>query len=258
MELAGHKCVGFCEFDKNAVASYVSMHCITEEQRKYLATLDFKKRQKEILKEEYRNGEWYCNDIRQVTGANIPRADCWGFGAPCQDFSIAGVRKGLAGDRSSLIREVFRVVSEIPAADRPKYLIYENVKGMLSSNGGWDYAAILFEMAGLGYDIEWQNCNSKDFGVPQNRERIYTIGRLRDRCTKKVFSFGRSNEKDNLERINQVGFQSSENRDNVNQYRVYDSNGIAPCLNTAEGGGREPHVVVPTKFGIDYNMGGRA
>lgn len=58
LELAGHTCVGFCEWDKFATASYTSMHCITEEQRKFLATLDLNKRQKEILKEEYRNGEW--------------------------------------------------------------------------------------------------------------------------------------------------------------------------------------------------------
>ena len=68
MQQAGNQCVGFCEFDKFAVASNVSMHCITEEQRKHLETFDFKKRQKEILKEEYRNGEWYANDIRGIYG----------------------------------------------------------------------------------------------------------------------------------------------------------------------------------------------
>lgn len=66
MQQAGHQCVVFCEFDKFAVASYVSMHCITEDQRKHLGTFDLKKRQKEILKEEYKNGEWYANDIRTV------------------------------------------------------------------------------------------------------------------------------------------------------------------------------------------------
>lgn len=83
MELAGHKCIGFCEWDKFATASYTSMHLITEEQRAYLATLDLKKRQKEILKDEYRNGEWYSPDIRQVGAGNVPRVDCWCFGAPC-------------------------------------------------------------------------------------------------------------------------------------------------------------------------------
>jgi site-specific DNA-cytosine methylase len=83
MELAGHKCVGFCEFDKFAVASYTSMHLITDEQRNYLAALPLKQRQKEILKDEYRNGEWYANDITRVCAADIPRADCWCAGFPC-------------------------------------------------------------------------------------------------------------------------------------------------------------------------------
>ena len=61
MEMAGHECVGFCEFDKFATASYISMHLITQEQREYLSKMPLKQRQKEILKEEYRNGEWYAN-----------------------------------------------------------------------------------------------------------------------------------------------------------------------------------------------------
>ncbi len=176
LELAGHKCVGFCEWDKFATASYTSMHCITEEQRAYLATLDLKQRQKEILKEEYRNGEFYSNDVRLIGRGNVPRADIWTFGAPCQDFSVAGHRKGLEGDRSSLVREVFRAISELEEADRPTWLIYENVKGMLSSNRGYDFAAILLEMEQLGYDIEWEVFNTKNFGIPQNRERVYTVG----------------------------------------------------------------------------------
>lgn len=83
MELAGHECVGFCEFDKFATASYISMHLLTDEQRKALEELPRKKRQKEILKDEYRNGEWYANDIRRVCADDIPKADCWCFGFPC-------------------------------------------------------------------------------------------------------------------------------------------------------------------------------
>lgn len=90
MELAGHKCVGFCEFDKFATASYISMHLLTQKQRESLEKVPLKKRQKEILKEEYRNGEWYANDIRRVYARDIPRADCWCFGFPCQDISVAG------------------------------------------------------------------------------------------------------------------------------------------------------------------------
>lgn len=83
MELAEHECVGFCEFDKFATASYISMHLLTDEQRKRLNELPQKKRQKEILKDEYRNGEWYANDVRRVCADDIPKADCWCFGFPC-------------------------------------------------------------------------------------------------------------------------------------------------------------------------------
>lgn len=145
MELAGHTCVGFCEFDKFATASYTSMYLITDGQREYLETLPLKQRQKEILKEEYRNGLWYANDIRSVEAGDIPRADIWCFGAPCQSFSIAGKREGLDGE-SGLVREVFRILRNIKEEDRPEWLIYENVKGMLSSTKGFDYLAILLEM----------------------------------------------------------------------------------------------------------------
>lgn len=305
MELAGHKCLGFCEWDKYARMSYISMHCITEEQRQYLATLDLKQRQKEILKDEYLNGEWCSDDIRSVDATNIPKADCWCFGAPCQDFSVAGNRAGLSGDRSSLVREVFRILNDIPEEDRPEWLIYENVRGMLSSNRGFDFLSILLELEMGGYDIEWQLLNSKLHGVPQNRERVYTIGHLRRKGTKKVFPLSATNGKDSVQHeqtrekwgaklfkqfpgekflpmsdafmsdvgtdtastltaryykglgnhkdnmvvekageINQIGHLDGRNRDNPSQYRVYGDDGIAPCMNTCGGGGREPHVSV--------------
>jgi len=246
MELAGHECKGFCEWDKYATASYTSMHLITEEQRKYLATLDIKKRQKEILKDEYRNGEWYSNDIRNVDARSMPQVDCWCFGAPCQDFSIAGKRAGLDGDRSSLIREVFRIIRETREEDRPEWLIYENVKGMLSSNGGADYLAILMEMDELGYDTEWQIFNSKNWGVPQNRERVYTIGHFRAKGSRKVFPLGITDGEDHIQ-VRQVG-QIEAKRDNPQRYRVYSEGGVSPCLNTMEGGGLEPHIPVKVEL----------
>jgi len=242
MELAGHECKGFCEWDKYAAASYISMHLITDDQRQYLATLDKKKRQKEILKEEYRNGEWYSNDIRNVDARSVPKVDCWCFGAPCQDFSIAGKRAGLEGDRSSLIREVFRILWEEREKDRPEWLIYENVKGMLSSNKGGDFLSILMEMDELGYDTEWQIFNSKNWGVPQNRERVYTIGHFRAKGSRKVFPIGSTDGEDNIQ-VEQIGQQDSH-RNNPNQYRVYSSGGVSPCLNCMEGGGREPHIPI--------------
>lgn len=237
LELSGHKCVGFCEWDKYAAASYTSMHLIDDKQREYLSTLTMKKRQKEILKDEYRNGEWYSNDIRNVDARSLPAADCWCFGAPCQDFSIAGKRAGLDGDRSSLIREIFRLLEEQEEQDRPEWLIYENVKGMLSSNKGLDYLSILSEMDRLGYDIEWQNINSKWF-VPQNRERIYTIGHLRRYGIRKILPIEGT---DGENSIQQLGCRIAE-RKNPNAYRVYSADGLSPCLGTMQGGGREPSI----------------
>lgn len=219
MELAGHECVGFCEWDKFAAASYTSMHLLTDEQRSRLADMDLKARQKEILKEEYRNGEWYSADVRLITADNVPRADCWCFGAPCQDFSIAGQRKGLGGDRSSLVREVFRVLGELKEEDRPEWLIYENVKGMLSSNRGFDFLAILLELDELGYDAEWEIFNTKNFGVPQNRERVYTVGHLRSRGRKQIFPLKGADGENSVCEVNQIGMQKSH-RTNPNQYRA--------------------------------------
>ena len=216
LELSGHECVGFCEFDKYAVMSYTSMHLITDEQRAYLETLPLKERQKEILKEKYRNGEWYADDIRTVYAGSIPKADCWCFGSPCQDFSICGERRGLDGDRSSLIREIFRLLGETREQDRPEWLIYENVKGMLSSNRGFDFLAILLEMDELGYDIEWQLVNSKYFGVPQSRERVFTIGHHRRFSERKILPVGefrKENEPDHRQEVLCSGAVTRPSRD---------------------------------------------
>ena len=253
MEQAGFKCVYTCEFDKH------------------------KRKEYEIIHGNIPEG---C-DIRDVRAADIPRADVWFFGAPCQDFSLAGLRKGLGGDRSSLIGEVFKLIEE-KAEDKPKWLVYENVKGMLSSNNGWDFLSILLAMDGLGYDVEWQTLNTKDFGIPQNRERVYTIGHLRKCGSKQILPITSTDGKDCNTKINivgstdpdrqiqqrkyiygddglmgcliatdykepkivQIGRIKSDKRENTNAYREYDSQGLSLCLNAMQGGGREPHVLV--------------
>lgn len=252
MELAGHKCVGFCEWDKYAAMSYTSMHLMNDEQRSRLSEMSLKQRQKEILKEEYRNGEWYSADVRLIRGDNIPKADCWCFGAPCQDFSIAGKRAGLSGDRSSLIREVFRILKEVPEENRPEWLIYENVKGMLSSNRGGDFGAILLEMGELGYDTEWQLFNTKNFGVPQNRERVYTVGHLRNRGRKQIFPLEGADGEDNVHEvttsviggIGEINFGKQFREGN----RVYDGTKIATALkasNVGNAGGNTNLYSIP-------------
>ena len=114
MELAGHKCIGFCEFDKFAMASYTAMHCMTDEDRERLAALPKNRRVAEAGKEEYRHGDG-TNDVRRIFAEDIPRADCWCFGFPCQDISVAGKQAGFKGNRSSLFSELsglFRTYEE--------------------------------------------------------------------------------------------------------------------------------------------------
>lgn len=199
MEQAGHKCIGFCERDKFAVASYTSMHCASKKQLAYLKTLPLKQRQKEILKEEYRNGEYYADDIERL--GNSPRADIWCFGFPCQDISVAGRRSGLAGARSGLFYTIIAQIKSKKKEDKPKILFIENVKNLLSVSDGWDFADVLSELDEAGYDVEWQVLNSKHFGVPQNRERIFIIGHLRGRSGQKVFPVN-GTDGENIKTIN--------------------------------------------------------
>ena len=248
MELAGHECVGFCEFDKFALASYTSMHLLTEAQREYLSTLPEKQRLKEILKEEYRNGEWFANDIRRVYAGDIPKADCWCFGFPCQDISIAGKQLGFQGNRSSLFFRVMYLIGQLKEEDKPSYLFIENVKNLLSVNGGWDFARLLIEMDGGGYDAEWQVLNSKDFGVPQNRERCFIIGHLRGRSTSKVFHIERA---DRENRVSMIAHKDGYRRNT----QVFGQNGITEALDTAQGGGRGHHVALPCFIDLSYQGG---
>lgn len=238
MELAGHECVGFCEFDKFATASYTSMHLLTLEQRERLNEMPLKQRRKEILKEEYRNGEWYANDIRRVYAGDIPRADCWCFGFPCQDISVAGKQLGFQGNRSNLFFRVMYLIGQLEEENRPTYLFIENVKNLLSVNGGWDFARLLIEMEQGGYDAEWQVLNSKDFGVPQNRERCFIIGHLRGRGSAEVFPVERTDREDSIQII---GHRDGYRRNT----QVFAQDGITEALSTCQGGGREHHVALP-------------
>lgn len=241
MELAGHECVGFCEFDKFATASYTSMHLLTQEQREFLDKMPLKQRQKEILKEEYRNGEWYANDIRRVYAGDIPKADCWCFGFPCQDISVAGKQLGFQGNRSSLFFRVMYLIGQLEEENRPTYLFIENVKNLLSVNGGWDFARLLIEMEQGGYDAEWQVLNSKDFGVPQNRERCFIIGHLRGRSISKVFPIEGTDGKNSVS-LNLFGCLNGRNSQ---RDRVYSDDGLALTISTKPGGNTEPKIAIP-------------
>lgn len=165
MESAGHECIGFCEIDKFARASYKAIHNT--------------------------KGEIELHDITAVSDEfirGIGRVDiiCGGF--PCQAFSIAGNRRGFEDTRGTLFFEIARFASIL----RPKYLFLENVKGLLNHENGITFETIISTLDELGYDVEWQVLNSKDFGVPQNRERVFIIGHLRGERTRNIFPFGRN------------------------------------------------------------------
>lgn len=171
MEQAGHTCAGYVEIDKFARKSYEAIHNI--------------------------EGEWTVHDITSVTDDDIRRLRdrgqidiiCGGF--PCQAFSIAGKRKGFADTRGTLFFEMARFANII----RPRYLFLENVKGLLQHDRGYTFEVILRTLDEHGYDAEWEMLNSKDFGVPQNRERVFIIGHLRGRSTRKVFPVSRDDRK---------------------------------------------------------------
>ena len=126
-----------------------------------------------VYKHQFPNST-YVGSVTDVRGAELPRIDLITFGSPCQDFSLAGKRKGMSGERSSLVSEAIRLIDEC----RPRVFVWENVKGTFSSNNGEDFAAIIQAFADLGgYTLEWQLLNTSWF-LPQNRERIYLVGYL--------------------------------------------------------------------------------
>lgn len=199
LELAGMKCIGFCEKDKFARKSYEAMY--------------------------ETKGEWFHDDITTIDPTRLPKADLWCAGSPCQNVSIAGKRAGLYGERSGLFFTFVELIKSQKEEDKPEWVLLENVKGLLSSGGGRDYLDYLSILDEAGYDLEWQVFNSKDYGVPQNRERIYTLGHLRRKGRRQVLPLSRESSS-HLKQL--VGGMQS--------YRVYDPSGIATTL-VGEGGG---------------------
>jgi DNA (cytosine-5)-methyltransferase 1 len=114
-------------------------------------------------------------NILEVKPNDIPDADIWSGGFPCQDLSAAGLRKGFAaGTRSSLAFRFLDLVEQ----RRPNWLVLENVPGLLTSNRGADFARLLSEMVELGYSVSWRVLDAQHFGVPQRRRRVFIVGNL--------------------------------------------------------------------------------
>lgn len=298
MELAGHTCLGHVEIDKYANKSYEAIF-----GKEDLIGSDITK---------ITDDEW-----RKYRG----KVDCICGGFPCQAFSIAGHRRGFEDTRGTLFFEICRAAKEI----KPCYLFLENVKGLLSHDKGETFKTMLLALDELGYDAEWKVLNSKDFGVPQNRERVFVIGHLRGAGTRKVFFVKGSNgeitklqrqgttantltarypygqatgsyvvKSEQHEKVTipiltpdrvekrQNGRRFKENGEpsftltaqdrhgviiqvgniiktdsfggNPKTGRVYSPEGLSPCLNTMEGGNREPKILQKAR---GYNKGGK-
>lgn len=300
LENAGHEMVGWVEWDKFARQSYEALYD-TE-------------------------GKYTASDIKSIeSGTELPSADLWAFGSPCTNISVAGNRVGLKGEQSSMFFQVIRLLNDRTWEEKPSILLMENVKNLLSSNRGWDFATVINKMDEAGYDVEWEVFNSS-WTIPQNRERVYIVGHKRGIAYTPVFPISRQNleakrkynvlrdvleqevdekfylSKDKVEQllandkkstfsnggdikvvgnisntghhaedvlnekgiartltatsfkhpvhiateVKQIGniSHSTSFGGNPQTGRVYDETGLSPTLNTMQGGGREPKVLV--------------
>lgn len=233
--LSGHECVGYSEIDKYAIQVY---------QKHFPNHINY-------------------GDITKIVPRELPDFELLVGGFPCQAFSIAGKRAGFNEKRGTLFFDIARII----ATKKPRLLLLENVKGLLSHDEGRTFEIIICTLDELGYDCQWQVLNSKDFGVPQNRERIFIIGHLRGTPRPEVFPFGFAEDTSSKKRITSTtidanywkgidnhvqrtsivvkGMLSDEKWDRFNESsrRVYDPIGISPTIPTVAGGGHTPKII---------------
>ena len=193
------ECVGFSEIDKYAKSIYIRHF----------------PRHKDL------------GDASEIRAEELLDFDLLVAGFPCQSFSLAGHRKGFDDTRGTLFFEIARICE----AKKPRYLLLENVKGLLSHDGGRTFKKMLWILSELGYDVEWEIYNSKSFSVPQNRERLYIKGYFRAECGGEILSQGRNrikaNDSINTTKIHKVGNLSNTGHGGKN---VYGKDGLSPTL----------------------------
>ncbi len=163
-------CVGFSEIDKYAI---------------------------QIYKQHYPNHKNY-GSATEINPEELPNFDMLCGGFPCQAFSIAGKRMGFEDTRGTLFFDIARIAK----VKRPRFLFLENVKGLLNHDNGRTFTTILATLDELGYNAEWEVLNSKYFGVPQNRERVFIIGHLRGTSSRQIFPLGKSSR--NINKTQQI------------------------------------------------------
>ena len=191
----GFTCVGHCEVDAHA-------------DKNYRLLFDTE-------------GEWFCDDARAIETGRMPCFDLLCAGFPCQAFSIAGKREGFADARGTLFFEIARLAE----ARQPAYFLLENVPGLLSHDKGRTFYTILRTFWELGYHVEWKVLNSKDFGIPQSRKRVYIVGYLDGRCAGKILPVPETN-----------GTALIQLRPGRQGKRVYHPDGLSRTLTSGTGG----------------------
>ena len=224
-------------------------------------------------------------DITKIDTNKLPNFDLLVGGFPCQTFSIAGKRKGFDDTRGTLFFDLARILAD----KRPRNFVFENVKGLLSHEQGKTFQTILGVLSDLGYRVEWQVLNSKNFGVPQNRERVFIVGHLGGGSGQQIFPIGGSSaktvinplknkteygwhleqniyDKKGITRTVKAGGGSGNmpkviqqlNNPTHSNDRVYSDKGISPTLNTMQGGRRQPFIkAVLTPDRINKRQNGR-
>ena len=204
LENLGCECVGWSEIDKYAIKLYSA---------------------------------WYndnCNfgDVTKINAETLPDFDLLVGGFPCQAFSIAGKRMGFDDTRGTIFFDFARIMK----VKKPKFAIFENVKGLLNHDGGKTYETILQTLNELGYDAQWGILNTKFHGLPQNRERVYIVANLRERSSTKILFERGDGITDKVERTEQsiIGDYYTENGKTHQWGGVIGDESIAPCLMAGE------------------------
>ena len=237
-ENISYELANFCEIDKFAVKSYCAVHGVSEDKN--------------------------LGDISKVNTADVPDCDLVTYGFCCQDISVAGKQAGIIAGvtRSGLLYEALRIIE----AKKPSYAICENVKNLVGKKFKPDFDKLLFMLDELGYNNYWQVLNAKDYGIPQNRERVFVISIRKDIDTK-TFSFPEkqkltlclrdmleetvdskyflTGKYDSIVKVNDnysllqggvfCGFESTR--------RVYETTYVAPTISTCGGGNTEPKII---------------
>ena len=211
LENLGCECVGYSEIDKHAIKLYSAWY----------------------------NDECNFGDITKIEAEKLPDFELLVGGFPCQAFSVAGKRGGFNDTRGTIFFDFARIMK----AKKPKFAIFENVKGLLNHDGGKTYETMLRTLDELGYNAQWGILNTRFHGLPQNRERVYIVANLRERSSTKILFERGDGITDKVARTHQsiIGYYHTKSGKTHQRSGVLNENSIAPCLIASDY--KEPRMV---------------